>query len=50
MVIRHLNPVYYSILFLAFLCETGSAQSHENSAGLFDSDEVLTHPAFRKYS
>jgi hypothetical protein len=36
--IRHLKPVYYSILFLALLCQTAIAQTH---AGLFDSDEVL---------
>lgn len=31
----------YSILFMVLLCETGTAQTLENFAGLFDSDEVL---------
>jgi hypothetical protein len=42
MAIRHLKPVYYSILFLTLICGTGIAQTHENSPGLFDSDDVLT--------
>jgi len=38
---RHLNSIGNSFIFLVLLCGTAKAQSDENPAGLFETDEVL---------